>query len=322
MHPHDDGNCGTANALAAVQSGATQVQATVNGYGERVGNANIVPIVAALRLKMGYDCLSDEAMRELTALSAFVDETANVTPSAKAAYVGRNAFTHKAGLHADAISKAPTAYDHIEPHTVGNARRLLVSEQSGGATIAQKAADLGYDLDKRSPEIRAVLAEVTEREQGGYSFEGAEASFELLLQKATGRYRKLFELVGFRVLTERRANDTEPITEATLRLRIGDRDLLTVAEGDGPVHALDGALRSALQSVYPELSAIRLTDYKVRVITSGEGTAARVRTIVETTGATGETWNTIGVSTNIIEASWLALVDAIEYGLLRESVAK
>ncbi len=318
IHPHDDGNCGTANALAAVQSGATQVQATVNGYGERVGNANIVPIVAALRLKMGYDCLTDAAMGELTALSAFVDETANVAPSSKAAYVGRNAFTHKAGLHADAISKAPTAYDHIEPHIVGNTRRLLVSEQSGGATIARKAADLGYELDKRSPEARAVLAEVTAREQAGYSFEGAEGSFELLLRKATGRYRKLFELVGFRVLTERRANDVEPITEATLRLRIGDHETLTVAEGDGPVHALDGALRSALSSVYPELSSIRLADYKVRVVSSGEGTAARVRAIVETTGASGKSWSTIGVSTNIIEASWLAIVDAIEYGLLQE----
>ena len=316
IHPHDDGNCGTANALAAVQSGATQVQATVNGYGERVGNANIVPIVAALRLKMGYDCLTESAMHELTALSAFVDETANVAPSPKAAYVGRNAFTHKAGLHADAISKAPTAYDHIEPQIVGNVRRLLVSEQSGGATIAQKAADLGYDLDKRSPEARAVLAEVTERERSGYSFEGAEGSFELLLKKATGRYRKLFELIGFRVLTERRANDPEPITEATLRLRIGDREMLTVAEGDGPVHALDGALRNALQSVYPELSEIRLSDYKVRVVSSGEGTAARVRAIVETAGAHGKTWSTIGVSTNIIEASWLAIVDSIEYGLL------
>jgi 2-isopropylmalate synthase len=321
IHPHDDGNCGTANALAAVQAGAAQVQATINGYGERVGNANMVPIIAALQLKMGYECVSAESLRDLTKLSAFVDETANVSPNPKAAYVGRNAFTHKAGLHADAISKAPTAYDHIEPEIVGNTRRLLVSEQSGGATIAQKAADLGYALDKRSPEAKSVLAQVTLRESEGYSFEGAEASFELLLKKATGRYRKLFELVGFRVLTERRANDPEPITEATLRLRVGDEDLLTVAEGDGPVHALDGALRRALLQAYPELSDIRLTDFKVRVVTTGEGTAAKVRAIVESTGANGDTWSTVGVSTNIIEASWQALVDAVEYGLLRETAS-
>ena len=318
MHPHDDGDCGTANALAAVQAGATQVQGTINGYGERVGNANIIPVVAALRLKMGYDCLSDAAMHELTKLSAFVDETANVAPNPKAAYVGRNAFTHKAGLHADAISKAPRAYDHLEPERVGNTRRLLVSEQAGGATIAQKAADLGYEIDKRSPEAKAVLAEVTERERAGYSFEGAEASFELLLKKATGRYHPLFELIGFRVLTERRVSDSEPITEATLRIKVGTQEMLTVAEGDGPVHALDGALRNALSTVYPELAQIRLTDFKVRVVTTGEGTAAKVRAIVETTGENGETWSTVGVSTNIIEASWQALVDAIEYGLLRE----
>jgi 2-isopropylmalate synthase len=317
MHPHNDADCGTANALAAVRSGATQIQGTVNGYGERTGNANLVPIVASLRLKMGYDCLSDDAVAGLTGLSQFVDEVANVTPNPKAAYVGRNAFTHKAGIHVDAISKWARAYDHIEPHAVGNQQRLLVSEQSGTATIARKAADLGYHIDKRSPTTKAVLAEVTSREHAGYSFEGAEASFELLLKKATGDYHTLFELLAFRVLVERRAGDPEPITEATLRLRVKGEEFLTVAEGDGPVHALDGALRSGLARFYPELSEIRLTDFKVRVVTSGEGTAAKVRTIVETTDRHGTTWNTVGVSTNIIEASWQAIVDAVEYGLLK-----
>ncbi|MBC8103178.1 MAG: citramalate synthase [Cytophagales bacterium] len=319
MHPHNDADCGTANALAAVRAGATQVQGTINGYGERTGNASILSIAAALRLKMGLDCLTNEAMRDMTRLSAFVDEVANVTPNPKAAYVGRNAFTHKAGLHADAIAKAPRAYDHIEPTDVGNVRRLLVSEQAGSATIAQKAADLGYALDKKSPEARAVLSEVTAREHEGYAFEGAEASFELLLQKATGRYRKLFDLLAFRVLVERRAGDAEPITEATLRLRVGDEEFLTVAEGDGPIHALDGALRAGLLRFYPQLSRIRLTDFKVRVVTMGEGTAAKVRTIVESTADHGATWSTVGVSTNIIESSYQALVDAIEYGLLKES---
>jgi 2-isopropylmalate synthase len=257
-------------------------------------------------------------MAELTELSQFVDEVANMTPNPRAAYVGRNAFTHKAGLHVDAIAKAPLAYDHVEPGRVGNARRLLVSEQAGTATVAQKAAEIGFTLDKRSPEARAVLAEVTAKEREGYAFEGAEASFELLLRKATGRYRKLFDLVGFRVLVEKRAGDAYPITEATLRLRVGDEELLTVAEGDGPVHALDGALRSGLSRFYPELNEIRLTDFKVRVVTAGEGTAAKVRTIVESTAHGGNTWSTVGVSTNIIEASWQALVDAVEYGLLQE----
>jgi 2-isopropylmalate synthase len=322
MHPHNDGDCGTANALAAVRAGATHVQGTVNGYGERTGNANILTVAANLRLKMGYDCLTEHAMADMTKLADFVDEIANVTPNARMPYVGRNAFTHKAGLHADAIAKAPTAYDHIDPGVVGNVRRLLVSELSGGATIAQKAADLGYVLDKRSPEAKAVLSEVTAKEHLGYSYEGAEASFELLLKKATGRYRKLFDMVAFRVLVEKRAGDPEPITEATLRLRVGDQEFLTVAEGDGPVHALDGALRAGLSRFYPELSTIRLTDFKVRVVTSGEGTAAKVRTIVETTSEHGGTWSTVGASTNIIEASWQAIVDAIEYGLLREAGTK
>ncbi len=319
MHPHDDTDCGTANALAAVRAGARHVQGTVNGFGERTGNANILPIVANLRLKMGYDCLTDAAMAELTDLSQFVDEVANMTPNPRAAYVGRNAFTHKAGLHVDAIAKASArAYEHLEPALVGNVRRLPVSEMSGGATIAHKAAQMGYDLEKRSPEAKAVLKEIEAREHAGYSFEGAEASFELLLKKATGRYRKLFDLVGFRVLVEKRAGDPEPITEATLRLRVNGEDVFTVAEGDGPVHALDGALRSGLSRFYPELAGIRLTDFKVRVVTSGEGTAAKVRTIVESTADHGAVWSTVGVSTNMIEASWQALVDGVEYGLLKE----
>ena len=323
MHPHNDGDCGTANALAAVRAGATHVQATINGYGERTGNANVFPIIAALRLKMECEVLPHADLAEMTHLSAFVDEIANQLPNAQAAYVGKNAFTHKAGLHIDAIVKSDArAYEHLNPLLVGNVRRLLVSEHSGGATIVQKAADLGYVLDKKSPETKSVLHEITTREHEGYAFEGAEASFELLLQKATGRYRKLFDLVAFRVLVERRAGDKEPITEATLRLRVGEEEFLTVAEGDGPVHALDGALRSGLSRFYPELSEIRLTDFKVRVVSAGEGTAAKVRTIVESTSHGGEAWSTVGVSTNIIEASWLALTDAMEYGLLKERAEK
>lgn len=320
MHPHNDTGCGIANAIAAVRAGATHVQGTINGFGERTGNADLIPIVATLRLKMGYDCLTEEAMQDLTHLAAFIDETANMAPNPRAPYVGRNAFTHKAGLHVDAIMKGSArTYEHVDPSLVGNTRRLLVSEYAGGATIAQKAAELGVELDKKSPQAKAVLSEVANKEHQGYSYEGAEGSFELLLKKATGRYRKLFDLVSFRCLVEKRAGDPEAITEATLRLRVGGQEFLTVAEGDGPVHALDGALRNGLSRFYPELEHIRLTDFKVRVVTASEGTAAKVRTIVESTDGDGGSWSTVGVSTNIIEASWLALVDAIEYGLLRET---
>lgn len=317
MHPHNDGDCGTANALAAVRAGATQVQGTVNGFGERTGNANLVPVIANLRLKLGYDCLPEGAVEELTTLSHFVDEVANFSPNPKAAFVGRNAFTHKAGLHADAISKWPRAYDHIEPSSVGNKRRILVSEQAGSASIAQKAAELGYELDKKSPVAKELLQTVTSLEHEGYSFEGAEASFELLLKKANGTYQSFFELLTYRVFVGRRKSDTYTTTEATIKIRVNGEVVNAVAEGDGPVNALDLALRKALEPSFPQLSQIALTDYKVRVITTGEGTAAKVRTIVESTDHQGTTWATVGVSTNLIEASWQAVVDSIEYGLLK-----
>ncbi len=317
MHPHNDGDCGTANALAAVRAGATQVQGTINGYGERTGNANLVPIAANLKLKMGLSCLPTSTLSELTELSHFVDEVANFTPSPKAAFVGRNAFTHKAGLHADAISKWPRAYDHIEPSDVGNKRRILISEQSGSASISQKAAEMGYEIDKKSPVAKELLNTVTSLEKIGYAFEAAEGSFELLLKKATGTYKTFFELVTYRVFVGKRAGDEIPITEATLKIRINGEEINAVAEGDGPVNALDLALRKALEPSYPQLKDIELTDYKVRVVTTGEGTAAKVRTIVESTDHHGRTWSTVGVSTNSIEASWQAVVDSIEYGLLR-----
>lgn len=319
MHPHNDGDCGTANALAAVRAGATQVQGTINGFGERTGNANLVPVIANLQLKLGFECLPDGKLDELSAVSHFVDEVANFSPQPKAAFVGRNAFTHKAGLHADAISKWPRAYDHIEPGDVGNKRRILVSEQAGSASIAQKAAELGYELDKKSPVARALLSTVTRLESEGYSFEGAEGSFELLLKKETGEYRPFFELLTYRVFVGRRKSDTYTTTEATIKIRLTETGevLNAVAEGDGPVNALDLALRTALEPHYPKLLEIALTDYKVRVVTTGEGTAAKVRTIVESTDHHGATWATVGVSTNLIEASWQAVVDSIEYGLGR-----
>ncbi len=317
MHAHNDSGLGVANSIIAVQHGCTQVQGTINGYGERCGNANMMSIIPNLQIKLGYHCIPEDSLRQITALSVYVDETANIVPNDRQPYVGRSAFAHKAGIHVDAMMKNSETYEHVNPEMVGNERRILISELAGTGSVAHKAAKLGIDLTKQSPETREVLARVTELENRGYSFEGAEASFELLVQKAVGSYRKLFEFKSFRVIVEQRGTDPEPITEATLRVIADGEEMLTVAEGDGPVHALDSALRKALEKFYPEeLEHIKLTDYKVRVLNATEGTAAGVRAIVESTDGTS-TWSTVGVSENIIEASWYALVDSVEYGLLK-----
>ncbi|HSV74681.1 MAG TPA: citramalate synthase [Chthonomonadales bacterium] len=315
IHAHNDGGCGVANTLAGVLAGARHAQGTVNGYGERCGNANLCSIAPNLVLKMGFECLTPGALARLTALSQFVDEVANLTPNTRQPFVGRSAFAHKAGVHVDAVLKHRSTYEHISPESVGNSRRMLVSELSGGSTIVSKAAGHKVDLTKKSPETRLLLRRVSEMEHNGYSFEGAEASFELLLMQAVGTYRKLFDIVGFRVIVEKRGSD-EAVTEATVKLRVDGEERLTVAEGDGPVHALDLALRKALVRFYPDLAQIKLTDFKVRVVNVREGTAAKVRTIIDS--ADGEqVWSTVGVSTNMIEASWQALVDGVVYGLLR-----
>ena len=291
------------------------VQGTVNGYGERCGNCNLIPLVASLRLKLGYECLFSDSLEHLTGLSQYVDEIANLTPDTRRPYVGKSAFAHKGGVHADAVLKG-ASYEHIDPESVGNSRRLLVSELAGGSSIAGKAAEYGFDLNRKSPQTKALLKAVAEHEHEGYSYEGAEGSFELLLMQSVGTFRHLFELKGFRCIVERRGNDPEPITEATIKLMVDGKEKLTVAEGDGPVHALDGALRKALIEFYPELEHIRLTDFKVRVVNTREGTAAKVRVIIDSADGEHE-WSTVGVSTNMIEASWQALVDSILYGLMR-----
>jgi len=315
IHAHDDTGCGVANTLAAVRAGAVHVQGTVNGFGERCGNANLCSIVANLKLKLGFACLRPDSLQHLTALSQFVDEVANLVPNNRQPYVGRSAFAHKAGVHVDSVLKHRSTYEHVAPEEVGNSRRMLVSELSGGATIVSKAARHALDLTKAAPETRAVLRKVGELEREGYSFEGAEASFELLLMQAAGTYRKLFDVRGFRVIVEKRPGE-EPVTEATVKLSVNGHDELTVAEGDGPVHALDSALRKALIKFYPELEQIKLTDFKVRVVNVREGTAAKVRTIINSTDGDAQ-WATIGVSTNMIEASWHALLDGVIYGLIR-----
>lgn len=316
IHTHNDAECGVANSLAGIAAGAVQVQGTINGIGERTGNANLTSIIPSLLLKMDCDAFCAAHLRELSELSAYLDEIANILPKSSAAYVGRSAFAHKAGLHVDAMRKNSDTYEHVDPASVGNERRILVSEHSGASTILEKVQKDHLELRKDSVETREILRQVAALEHEGYTFEGAEASFELLVKKATGGYRRLFELIGYRVIVEKRGGDLEAVTEATLKLRVGDEEILTVAEGDGPVNALDSALRKALTGTYPDLAHIRLTDFKVRVINVKEGTAAKVRTIVESADST-ESWATIGVSTNIIDASWRAVVDSIEYGLLR-----
>jgi 2-isopropylmalate synthase len=318
MHAHNDSGLAVANSIAAVQNGATQVQGTINGYGERCGNANICAIMPILELKLGLTCVPPGALAGLTALSRWVDDVANRIPDDTLPFVGASAFAHKAGVHADAVSKNPATYEHVDPESVGNDRRFLISELAGSGSVVQKARKYEVDLTKQSPEVKAVLDRVVRLEHEGYSFEDAEASFELLLKKSMGQYRKLFELVGFRIIVEKRGPAEEPITEATLKVEVDGVQAFTVAEGDGPVHALDNALRLALRQFYgPQLAAIKLTDYKVRVVNSDEGTAAKVRTIIESRDA-ADAWSTVGVSTNIIEASWTALADSVEYGLLRQ----
>ncbi|WP_082627539.1 citramalate synthase [Chthonomonas calidirosea] len=315
IHTHNDSACAVAGALAAIEEGAMQVQGTINGYGERCGNCDLVPVVAALRFKMGYECLLPDSLRHLTALSQYVDEIANIAPDTRRPYVGRSAFAHKGGLHADAVLKG-ASYEHIHPEAVGNTRRLLVSELAGSSSIAGKAAEFGIRLDKKSPEARHLMQVVAEHEHAGYSYEGAEASFELLLLRTLGLYKPPFTLKGFRCITEKRGTDKQPITEATVKVEVNGQERLTVAEGDGPVHALDGALRQALLEFYPALERIKLTDFKVRVINGRAGTAAKVRVMIDSTDGE-QTWSTVGVSENVIEASWLALVDSVVYGLIR-----
>jgi 2-isopropylmalate synthase len=317
IHAHNDSETAVANTVIAVEKGAVHVQGTINGYGERCGNANLCSVISILQLKRGMQCIPPESLEDLTGLSNYVDEVANVVPNDHQPFVGRSAFAHKAGVHVDAMMKHARTYEHIPPEAVGNKRRVLISELAGSASIVHKAQRYGVDLTKQSPETREVLGRIVELENQGYSFEGAEASFELLLRKSVGSYRKLFDLKSFRVIVEQRGTDPEPITEATLRVIADGEEMLTVAEGDGPVHALDNALRKALERFYPEeLKHIKLTDFKVRVLNAADGTAAGVRAIVESSDGTSS-WNTVGVSTNIIEASWYALVDSVEYGLLK-----
>jgi 2-isopropylmalate synthase len=309
IHVHDDAGCGVANSLAAVREGARLVQGTVNGYGERCGNANLASILPALQLKMGFEAISAEQLATLTETVHFVDELCNVTPNPDAPYVGRNAFAHKGGMHVAGIFADARTFEHIDPAAVGSNRNVLPSELSGKATVREQAAQAGLEMDEAAA-ARAV-ERLKEREHHGYHYEAAPASFELLLRRETGSYKPLFKLESFRVVTEKRA-DGRVETEATIKVEVDGERYLRVAEGNGPVNALDRALRGAITDRYPHLADVELTNYKVRILDEAHGTGAVTRVLLDSAEG-GREWGTIGVSENIIEASWEALVDSLEY---------
>ncbi|MBF0559791.1 MAG: citramalate synthase [Nitrospirae bacterium] len=317
IHAHNDSDCAVANSIISVESGAVQVQGTINGLGERCGNANLCSIVPDLQLKLGYSCLAEDRMKMLRDVSRFTNEIANIRHFKRQPFVGDSAFAHKAGIHVSAIRRRPETYEHIKPELVGNSQRVLVSDLAGRSNIMRKAEEFNIHLEADSPEVQGILDSLKALEHQGFQFEGAEASFELLLKKALGLHRRFFELIGFRVIDEKRKENEPPISEATIMLKVGGNIEHTASTGNGPVNALDHALRKALEKFYPELKSVRLLDYKVRVLTAGKGTSARVRVLVES-GDELHSWGTVGVSENIIEASWQALVDSIDYKLLKE----
>jgi 2-isopropylmalate synthase len=314
IHVHNDAECAVANSLAAAAEGVGQIQGTINGFGERCGNANLVSIIPSLALKMGIDCIPEAHLRELRDVSRFVAELANRKPWDAQPYVGDSAFAHKGGMHVSAVLKHPETYEHIDPEVVGNHRRVLVSELAGKSNIVWKAREFGIDIDRDTPDSRRILDRLKQLEDEGFQFEGAEASFELLMERALGRHRPYFELDAYRVIVEEQSGDDEPVAEATVRVRVKGILEHTAAAGNGPVNALDHALRKALEEFYPSLKEMRLLDYKVRILDESKGTAAKTRVLI-TSGDTRETWGTVGVADNIIEASWLALVDSVEYKL-------
>jgi len=318
IHAHNDAGLAVANSLAAVRCGAGQIHGTINGYGERCGNANLCSVIPTIELKMQRPCLPPGNLAKLTELSLYVAEIANQALDERQPYVGKSAFAHKGGMHIDAVEKSSRSYEHVAPSLVGNRHRLLLSELSGRSLILDKAREYDENVCKDSPEIQHLFEELRRRELQGYLFEGAEGSFDLLLMKAFGKHQELFHRVGFRIIVDK-APDGSVKSEATIKVGLNERQVHTAAEGNGPVDALDAALRKALEEFYPEIRNIRLTDYKVRVLDDRASTASKVRVLIESTD-NESLWGTVGVSENIIEASWQALVDSLEYGLLYKKV--
>lgn len=317
IHCHNDSGVAIANSLVAVEAGADLVQGTVNGFGERCGNADLIPIIANLKLKLNIDCIPDDKLKQLTHLSHFVSEISNLRTKNEQPFVGESAFAHKGGMHINAIMKNHATYEHVDPQAVGNRRRILVSELGGKTGILLRAKDLHYDLDKNDPQTKKILELVQALEHKGFQFEAAEASFQVLMQKALKKYKKFFELEGFKVVIEKGQNK-KITSEAVIKLKVNGTKEHTAAEGDGPVNALDNALRKALKDFYPTLAKMHLSDFKVRVLDEKAGTAARVRVLIQSQDEK-DIWSTIGVHENIIEASWQALVDSVEYKLLKDA---
>ncbi len=320
IHTHNDSGVGVANALAAIEAGAVQVQGTINGYGERTGNCNLTTVIPCLVLKMGHECISKENVSHLRDLSMFVDDLANVRHDIRQPFVGATAFAHKGGIHVNAIEKVARSYEHIEPEQVGNHRRVLVSELSGRSNILMKAHELGMDLSKDTPEVREILQQLKQLENAGYEYEAADASFHILVQKLLKSHKPFFKLLAYRVIMDKQGAGGEDV-EATVRLEVAGKEVHHVATGDGPVNALDKALRAALLNFYPAIAQVQLIDYKVRILDSHSGTAAKTRVIIESTDGK-DTWGTVGVHDNIIEASWEALVDSVEYKLFQDEKRK
>jgi len=325
IHAHNDSELAVANTLVAVRAGVVQVQGTINGYGERCGNANLCSIIPNLKLKMDIDCVTDEQLAKLTEVSRYVSEAANLVPDAFLPYVGSSVFSHKGGLHVSGMSKWAESYQHIDPARVGNYPKVLVSELSGKENIIYKARELGLDLPLRGRKAQKLLEQIKLQESRGFQYENAEASFELLVHRAQPNYRSPFELVDFMVVVESRRRPPtqkgpeEMLSEAMVKVKVGNEIMHTAAEGNGPVNALDQALRRALLQFYPSLAQVRLVDYKVRILEESVGTESQVRVLIESSAGVDK-WRTVGSSTNIIEASWLALADGLEYWLLKQKV--
>ena len=314
IHAHNDSEVAVANSLTAVQTGAEQVQGTINGIGERCGNANLVSIISNLKIKMGINCMTDEQLESLKDVSAFVDELANRAHWNQQPFVGKSAFAHKGGVHVSAVRKNALTYEHIVPERVGNHQRILVSDLSGKSNVLHKAKEYGININDKDPKVAKILSSLKESENLGFQYEGAEASFELMMRDALGQKKIFFEFIGFRVIVEKRQEDEEPISEATVKISVNGVQEVSAAEGTGPINALDKAIKKSLVKFYPELERVNLYDYKVRILDEKKGTRAKTRVLVES-GDNHSKWGTVGVSENIIEASWQALIDSIDYKL-------
>jgi 2-isopropylmalate synthase len=317
IHAHNDAEMAVANSILAVKEGIGMVHGTINGYGERCGNANLCSIIPNLKLKMGIDCITDAHLKKITEVSRFVSELANLPHHRYLPYVGESAFAHKGGLHVSAIRKSDATYEHVPPERVGNRQRVLISDLSGESNILYKAAEFKIDLKSKDPMVKKILDDIKNLENEGFQFEGAEGSFEILIKKALGQHKRFFELMGFRVIVEKKGEGTPPLSEATIMVRVGDQVEHAAAVGNGPVNALDNAIRKALEKFYPELKEVKLLDYKVRILSTKDGTGAQTRVLIES-GDGKSNWGTVGVSENIIQASWQALVDSIDYKLMKE----